>query len=273
MRRVRFISYLIGLYISSASLAQELDLKSDQPADQEVENLYDKLDEQVETQYEKAVAPPPRTTPAKEVRMDNLSDLATLQAFEDIAVIQKRYLPKTHRFEISGLGFTNLNNPFFNNLGFGAKGTYHFSENIGIEGVANWFGVAARQVTKDLEEKALVDAANTVTARSFLGVAAKWSPVYGKISLMNKSIIPFDLSFSAGGGLTKTDVSGGEPTLHLGTSQNFAMSKAWAFRWDIMWNLYQANTVGINGAKGKIAQNDLFIGLGVSLYIPEATYR
>lgn len=277
MRRsssVRVFLFSIFLFCTSFSLnAQNLDLQPDQPADPEVESLYDRLDEQSETQYNESTRAVKRSSQEKDITIDNLSDLARLQAFEDIAVIQKRYLPKTKRFEISGLGFTNINNPFFNNLGFGVKGAYYFSEKWGIEGIGNWFGVAARQVTEDLERKANVTAANTVTARSFLGAAVKWSPIYGKISLLNESIVPFDLSFSAGGGLTKTEEASGEPTIHLGTSQNFAISKSWSFRWDILWNFYQANAVDSAGNKVKIAQNDLFIGLGISLYIPEATYR
>ncbi len=270
------IILLCFLGFSMASIAQELDLRSDtssQPTESEVENLYDQLDQQVESQYSETTRSATRGSRENEVKVESLSDLARLQAFEDIAVIQKRYLPKTQRFEISALGFTNINNPFFNNLGFGAKAAYHFNENFAIEGIGNWFGVAARQVVKDLEEKARVSAANSVTARSFLGAAVKWSPIYGKISLLNASIIPFDLSFSAGGGLTKTDESNGEPTIHLGTSQNFAINKTWSFRWDVTWNLYQANARNSAGDKVKIAQNDLFIGLGVSAFIPEATYR
>lgn len=258
-----------------SATAQELDLQPDKASEPEVENLYDRLDEQSETQYVKETKQVKASSrdETKPVTMDTLSDLAKLQAFQDIAVIQKRFLPKTQRFEISVLGFTNVNNPFFNNLGGGVKGAYHFSENWAVEGIGNWFGVAARQVTEDLEKKALVSAANTVTARSFMGAAVKWSPIYGKVSLLNKSIVPFDLSFAAGGGLTKTDEAGGEPTIHLATSQGFAISKSWAFRWDIMWNLYQAKATSASGASVKIAQNDLFIGLGVSLFIPEATYR
>lgn len=253
--------------------AQELDLQPDQPADPEIENLYDRLDEQTETQYNQNTQKVNRSSREKDITVDNLSDLARLQAFEDIAVIQKRYLPKTNRFELSALGFTNINNPFFNNLGVGVKAAYHFTEKWGIEGVGSWFSVAARQVTKDLEEKAHVTAANTVTARSFMGGAVKWSPIYGKISLLNESIVPFDISFSLGGGVTSTEEASGEPTIHLGTSQNFALSKSWSFRWDMMWNFYEATAIDSAGNKGKIAQNDLFIGLGVSLYIPEATYR
>lgn len=266
-----FIDLIFILAIGSAQ-AQDLDLTPDQPVEAEVETLYDRLDEQSENQYQTSTQEEKQSSVDKSVKVESLSDLARLQAFEDIAVIQKRFLPKTHRFEISGLGFTNINNPFFNNSGLGVKGAYHFTEKWALEGVGNWFGVAARQVSNDLRDKAGITVDNVVTVRSYLGAAVKWSPIYGKISLLNKSIVPFDLSFSLGGGVTKTDQADGEPTLHIGTSQNFAISKSWSFRWDMMWNFYEATAVN-NGVKGKIAQNDLFIGLGVSLFIPGATYR
>src|SRR5690606_29752413 len=159
--------------------------------------------------------------------IESVTDLATLQNFEDIAVIQRRFLPKTKRLEISGVGFTNLNNPFFNNLGAGLKLAYHFSEAWGVEGLANWCGVAAADVTKELEKNG-VSTANVVTAKAFMGGAIRWSPIYGKISLLNRSIVPFDLGFSGGLGLTKTEESSGEPTLYLGTNQIFAISKSFA---------------------------------------------
>ena len=43
----------------------------------------------------------------------NISDLKNLEFFSDIAIIQKRYLPKTGRFELFVAGGTNLNDAFF----------------------------------------------------------------------------------------------------------------------------------------------------------------
>tara|TARA_Y100001958_G_scaffold159490_1_gene161250 strand:- start:2758 stop:3603 length:846 start_codon:yes stop_codon:yes gene_type:complete len=267
----KFVCLLIFLSAWTPVIGQELDLSPE--SDGEVEELYDRLDQQVEDQNRVNTKKAQENSSKKVEEVQNLSDLARLQAFEDVAVIQKRFLPKTGRFELSALGFTNLNNPFFNNLGGGFKLGYHFSENWGASLVGNWFGVAARQVTKDLEEKALVKAANTVTPRSYLGAAINWSPIYGKISLLNRSIVPFDLSFSFGGGTTTTDVKSGEPTVHVATSQNFAVSKSFSFRWDIMLNFYQATAIDKNGNSSKLAQNDFFIGLGLSWFFPEATYR
>ena len=39
------------------------------------------------------------------------------------------------------------------------------------------------------------------------------------------------------------------------------------------WNVYQANAINQQQQKTKITQNDLFLGIGMSFYFPEASYR
>ncbi len=46
-----------------------------------------------------------------------------------------------------------------------------------------------------------------------------------------------------------------------------------AFRWDLYWNLYQATVTNTRNQKETLQQNDLFLGVGMSFYFPEATYR
>lgn len=73
--------------------------------------------------------------------------------------------------------------------------------------------------------------------------------------------------------MTATTEDEMEPTIHLGTSQVFALSKGMAFRWDLIWNMYQATAKDDLGNTETLSQNDLFLGIGMSFYFPEATYR
>ncbi len=73
--------------------------------------------------------------------------------------------------------------------------------------------------------------------------------------------------------MTQTTEEENEPTIHLGTSQVFAWSKSMAFRWDLMWNMYNATTRDDTGKTESLTQNDLFLGIGMSFYFPEASYR
>jgi outer membrane beta-barrel protein len=242
--------------------------------DSGVEALYDKEDDKV---VKPKPAAPVKTQ--KQPEAQNLSDLANLAPFSDIAVIQRRFLPKTQRFEASLGAFTNLNNPFFNAIGVSARLAYYLRERYALEGIAAFATTTTRQVTDDLEDRpgctgcTGITTDNVVTSKGFYALAFKWNPIYGKITWLNKTIVPFDLSFSLGGGMTMTTENESVPTLHLGTSQVFAWSKSMAFRWDLYWNMYQATALNAKGQKETLNQNDLFLGIGMSFFFPEATYR
>ena len=158
-------------------------------------------------------------------------------------------------------------------------GNFNFFD---FEGIASFATTSTRQVTDDLETRpgcpggtgcTGITTDNVVTSKGFAALAFKWNPIYGKITWLNKSIVPFDLNFNAGFGMTSTTEDEMEPTIHFGTSQVFALSKGMAFRWDLIWNMYQATATDDLGAKETLSQNDLFLGIGMSFYFPEATYR
>ena len=215
---------------------------------------------------------PTAQTKQGEVEMKDVSDLASLSEFKDIAVIQKRFLPKTGRFEgFGGLGGI-LNDKFFNSIGANVRLAYYFNERWAVEGLGMFFATGERTVTADLREKRGVVTTNFVSPKSFYGIDVKWTPVYGKVSFVNRKITPFDLYFSAGGGMTSTNQGRSEPTFHVGTGQIFALSKSAAFRWDFSWNFYNASS-GVAGAKQNSLYNNLMITLGASFFFPEATYR
>ncbi|MGE0632302.1 MAG: hypothetical protein AB7O96_07840, partial [Pseudobdellovibrionaceae bacterium] len=68
-------------------------------------------------------------------------------------------------------------------------------------------------------------------------------------------------------------------TIHIGTGQNFAMSKSWAFRWDFSWNFYSANAKIETAPNSRVFEtkrqsfNNLYLSLGLSWFFPEASYR
>ncbi|MNT62394.1 hypothetical protein D3C72_2001130 [compost metagenome] len=96
-----------------------------------------------------------------------------------------------------------------------------------------------------------------------------WVPIYGKMSLFNENIIPFDLYFAGGYGSTETQLNTSASTLHVATGQIFALSKSIAFRWDFSWNFYNAKTED----NETNSFNNLFLTVGMSWFFPEAKYR
>ncbi len=216
--------------------------------------------------------PKPITSPKSDTDIKGVSDLSSLSEFKDIAVIQKRYLPKTQRFE--GFGGINgiLNDKFFSSVGLNGRLGYHFTERLGIELLVMILATGERDVTKNLREERGVRTTNFVSPTNYYGADIRWTPVYGKMSFLNNSITTFDLYFSAGAGMTNTNQGGAEPTIHLGTGQVFAITKSAAFRWDFSWNFYNAKS-GVEGAQQNSLYNNLFLTLGASFFFPEATYR
>lgn len=214
-------------------------------------------------------APAYEEAPPKDNTLSTFSGLGTLAPFQEISVIQKRFLPKTGRFQLFGGLTTVTNDPFFLTFGGVAKASYFMSESWGLE--LNYFGLTTsnREATNELKEVNGVATENLVYPKSFIGVDVMFVPIYGKMSWFNEKIIPFDLYFSAGYGNTGTQSGESAGTLHLATGQIFAISKAYAFRWDFSWNFFNAK--GIESTTNSF--NNLFLTVGMSWFFPEAGYR
>ncbi|MEK7355848.1 MAG: outer membrane beta-barrel domain-containing protein [Bdellovibrionota bacterium] len=250
-----------------------------QDSSDDIENLFTKDDQapapKEESGPERTVDEPPsaKATPvpqAKSVDVRGVGDLGKLAPFNDVAVIQKRYLPRTGRFEFFGAPTLVMNDAFFLNFGLDGRLAYYFQERYGIEFVAFLLTVSERQVTTDLREKRGVTTNTIVAPKNYMGLDFKWTPIYGKMTYMNNRITPFDLYFAAGLGATGTNQGSSEPTLHLGTGQAFALSKSMAVRWDFSWNFFTA-TNGTGTGRG--LYNNLYLSMGMSFFFPEATYR
>lgn len=224
----------------------------------------------------------------KEKDPEDIEDLKKLETFDDIAVIQKRYLPKTKRFEFYIAGGTNLNDAFFVGNGLSARLGYNFSEKWGIEGIYSFIQNDNRDVTNELLEQG-VTTKGAVSTDGYYGIDIKWTPIYGKYSYFNEKIIPFDLYFSLGFGMTDPkiaqsstgDINNVESpyTIKFGTGQIFAITKWMAFRWDMSLHMIQAKTTSRDrdtnaflGESDKLHSN-LFLNVGLSFFFPEAKYR
>jgi outer membrane beta-barrel protein len=232
----------------------------------EIENLFSEEEQKpVNVPAEAA----PKKTDKDEIK--DISSMGKLSEFSDIAVIQKRFLPKTKRFELYTAGSLLTNDPFFLNFGLNLRLAYYFRERFGAEFVGYALTTSEREVTKDLLTKRGVKTSTIVTPKDYYGIDFKWVPVYGKQTWMNHKITPLDLYFSLGAGITQTNQGTGVATLHLGTGQAFAMSKGSAFRWDFSWNAFTAKSSANSSASS--LYNNLFLSFGFSFFFPGATYR
>ncbi len=216
-------------------------------------------------------------SPDKEpTSIKDFKGLGELAPFADISVIQKRFMPKTERFQLFAGLTTVTNDPFFNTFGATLKASYFLNETWGLE--VNYFGLTTSETksTSELKSNNGVKAESLAYPKSYYGVDLVFVPIYGKISWFNKRIIPFDLYFSTGYGATQVSNSEESGTIHLAAGQIFALSKGTAFRWDFSWNFYSANVRYTEANIQKVENssfNNLFLTVGMSWSFPEAKYR
>lgn len=266
MKKYHFLFVAILLFTSPRiAFAQE--------STDEAESFFNKQEEEMSKEPSIQAKKPETTAAPSTNTVKEISDLGKLAPFKDIAVIQKRFLPKTGRFELFGALGGTLNDAFFIDATVNGRIGYYFRERYGVELTGLFISTSTRTVTDNLAKRG-VTTNSLITPKSFYGIDFKYTPIYGKMAFGNKKLTPFDMYFSAGLGQTTTN-NGNSPTLHLGTGQIFAMSKAFALRWDFSWNFYQATTyLDTKQTVGSSAMfNNLFVLLGASWFFPEATYR
>jgi len=206
---------------------------------------------------------------AQNNKVTDFSGLAKLAPFSEISVIQKRFLPKTGRIQFTGALSTITNNPWFLTAGVSLKAAYYLTEAWGLEGTYMAMSSSARKSADELHEINNVSTDSFGFPKNYIGLDAKYTPFYGKMSWLNKKIVPFEHYFTAGGGNTTVSTGGSGFTLHFGTGQNFALSKRFSVNWDFSSMNYSAkSTSGTNESF-----SDLLLTVGMSFFYPEATYR
>jgi outer membrane beta-barrel protein len=203
----------------------------------------------------------------------NISDLRTLESFSEMAIIHPRFQPKGKRFQVHFGGATLLNDPWFNQFGASFKAAYHFSDLFGLELATDFYSGSESNASRDLFESLSVSASSFVRPQSYSGLHIYLSPIYGKMSLFNKRIVPYDVYFTLGAGSTTLEQAKEKQadTFHLGAGQIFAFSRNAAFRWDIRVNAFSAQ--GYQSSAKKIETQNVIMTLGFSYFLPEVSSR
>lgn len=210
------------------------------------------------------------------VEVKDLKDLNRLAPFSEVSVIQKKFMPKTQRFQLFAAGTVMTNTPWYNNVGAKLNLSYNFTESFGLEINSMFLTNAERESTKEIKEAHNLLAEQFIYTKSYVGLDLVWSPIYGKISALDETVIPFDMYFALGGGTSETNSQEGRnATIHFGLGQIFAISKSMAFRWDYSFNTFSATPMATvtSGSPEKNSYNDLVLSAGISFFFPEASYR
>ena len=230
----------------------------------------------------------------KQLKIKNLSDLQQLTPYESVSVIQKRYLPKTFRGEFNLSVSSVINHTYFYLGGLSAKTGFFFREDhgLGLEGFALLPSINKRVTNDMIGPPNHILPYTEVFSQLYGGLYYKWSPVFGKFSVLNKKIIYFDMYLTFGSGVSRV-VSGLDeedqklfketvtipqlvrnwfPSASLSVGQIFAFSQDWAFNWELKW-FYTYAIVQYRNKKSPYTPVDMNLSLGINYYFPEAGYR
>lgn len=162
----------------------------------------------------------------------------------DFNVVQNRTYTKAGRYAIS-LGFGPLlNDSWSEAVALSASASYYFSDRYGAELMYSYTDTKNSASTDRLISQGGVP--NHGKVKTYIGGAFNWVPIYAKMSVMNKSIIYFDMSFSPTVGMTsyeqQTEDGGrrkSSPTVGIDITQHFFLSKFFALRGDFKNRWYQ----------------------------------
>ena len=239
----------------------------------------------------------------KQIKIKDLSDLQKLTPFKSLSVIQKRYLPKTFRGELN-LSISSIINHTFLYFG-GLSGRLGFfvreDHGFGLEAFGQF--PALKFIGRDLilrEEGQGIIPYIDFMPQIYAGGYYKWSPIFGKFSVIDKKIIYFDTYMTLGGGVMKIISNGCDwanqwiknrypsaevtackqptfseisPALSLSVGQMFAITQDWAFNWELKWlGVFLKKQDGSWQMPWNNSVNIDF-SVGMNYYFPGAKYR
>ena len=159
----------------------------------------------------------------------------------ELGVVQNRAYSKAGKAQFGVLSGLAMSDPFVNVRTTGFSLGYHFSEYVGVSALY-WRDFVGGSSALTTFEEFSGATANTNLPKAYLGAEGQGSLLYGKLSVLGKAIIYYDLHATAGMGLTYTE-SGNYFTPSLGLGQRFYLSKNISLRFDYRIMHYNENII------------------------------
>ena len=142
---------------------------------------------------------------------------------EDLmSVVQNRLYTKKHKWQVGIDGGFYSDDPFISTNTYQLKVGYHFNETWSLHGF--YAGMHSSKSTAYLAAKRDTYTPVINPAKSLMGAEVKYSAIYGKLSVLSKSIIYYDLTLTGGLAQIKTNVDSPLAPI-FGVGQQIFLSK------------------------------------------------
>ena len=235
----------------------------------------DKIEEILETNFPVSEETP---TPEAEINLTHSADVKQKNDFKeiektfffsDLAVIQKNYMPKSERFQYNLGIITVPSDAFFLTQGLSLRGAYHFNEAWGVEAFTSLFSSSTKAEVTNIADKQMVKVSNLVSLKSFSGISFYNNFAYGKLSIKDERVLPFELFSTGGVGMMMTSKDVSSATVHIGIGSLFSISRSRAVRVDLNFAIYQM----IDDNNSSSIENSTFLAISHSWLWPNPEYR
>lgn len=179
---------------------------------------------------------------AVEFPNEELASESVLPVFDPPDSVKNRNVTTQKRFEFGVMGGYAMTEPFFNPMSIGASGSYHFTEEHGV----NLFGLSYLGGQSDYSKQLNPIPGQLVNANLQFAPAPKYlfmasyqhTGFYGKLSLAKNIVMNLSLYGLAGIGMIGIgDVS--KPVVSVGLGQKFYFNSMFALRFDLRLLAYQ----------------------------------
>jgi outer membrane beta-barrel protein len=189
----------------------------------------------------------------------------------ELGVVQNRQYSKSGKIQVGVLGGLIFSDPFLSIQSVGGQAGYHFTETLGVS-LIGWTKRVGSSDALDTFQRYTTGSTNANRPRWYAGTEFNYSLLYGKLSLIGKSIIYYDMHLLGGFGVTSTD-SGRYLTGTLGVGQRFYLSRLMSLRLDYRLMPYRENIIEQNitsqlgQIKGQRVNYSNSISLGIDFLI------
>ncbi len=160
----------------------------------------------------------------------------------EIGVVQNRLYSNAKKFELGVYGGLTSRDPFLSVKDVGGSLGYFFNNYFALHGIYWRSLVSASSALKTFENE-IKSTTNTNEPKGFYGLQGSAGLLYGKLSLIGKSIIYFDLHLRGGLGQTITE-TGNYLTPFLGLGQQIHLTKIFSLTLDYRYMRYSEDIRG-----------------------------
>lgn len=178
-----------------------------------------------------------------------------------IRVIQRRPFLQAHRVEVSPFLGTNINDALVSSFIAGGTANYYITEYLAVGA----HGAYSLGTETDLFDTVLenYELYPQVSKPKYLAeLQFQYDPIYGKFTLFNTWIVPWDIYALLAAGYTRTDL-GGHITLGAGLGQRFYMNRWFTMNLELRDHIYNEDYPA-----GSELVNNLVFTAGVGFFLP-----